>query len=185
MSSERKIRVRELPSEFSADNERDLQSIDTIVIHTMYNPVSETPYDPLACKQVLDQYGVSSHYLIDRDGTIWQMIPENRQAWHAGISQMPLPDGRSSVNTFSIGIELIANEIDGPGEAQYHSLAILIGNIYTRMPITSIVGHNDIAPERKSDPWKFNWVKFKNKLRRLVNINRFKIIGPPASYDKR
>lgn len=175
-----KLTIQELKSEFGSDDERDLQSIDTVVIHTMYNPESERPYDPQACKQILDQYEVSTHYLVDRAGIIWQLVPENRRAWHAGISQMPSPDGRSGVNSFSVGIECVANETDGLTEVQYQSLAALVASISERLPIANIVGHKDIAPERKTDPWGFDWAKFQANLSEFTNIDRFRMVGPQS-----
>lgn len=174
----RKFSILELKSEFSGDDERDLRSVDTIVIHSMYNPLSKYPYNPAECKAILDHYEVSAHYLIYRTGVIWRLVQENKQAWHAGESQMPAPDGRSRVNSFSVGIELIANETDGITELQYHSLTLLIEDISKRLPITNIVGHSDIAPGRKTDPWGFDWKKFRGQLSRLINTDRFKMIGP-------
>src|SRR5262245_59605715 len=80
--------------------------IDTVVIHaTVLDNMSEVVLhfsDP--------QNKVSSHYTIDRDGTVTAHVPEDLRAWHAGVSRMN--DGRTAVNDFSIGIELV-NRNDG------------------------------------------------------------------------
>src|SRR5258705_9724909 len=80
--------------------------IDTIVIHA-------TVLDNM--REVIEHFSssqsrVSSHYTIDRDGTIVSHVPEAARAWHAGVSRMK--DGRANVNDFSIGIELV-NRNDG------------------------------------------------------------------------
>ncbi len=72
-----------------------------------------------------------------------------------------MPDGRKNVNDFSIGIELDGTMTSGFTDAQYTSLRALIADIKTRNKISSIVGHSDIAPGRKTDPWQFDWEKLK------------------------
>jgi N-acetyl-anhydromuramyl-L-alanine amidase AmpD len=70
-----------------------------------------------------------------------------------------MADGREGVNRFSIGVELINSTIDLPTNAQYDSLSKLIIDIKTRHNIRYVVGHSDIAPDRKSDPWNFDFNK--------------------------
>jgi N-acetyl-anhydromuramoyl-L-alanine amidase len=90
-----------------------------------------------------------------RNGKILQFVSTNDRAWHAGVSQL---FEREKVNDFSIGIEL-----EGTGEVpfeeeQYQSLAKIIHALEKEYPIQYIVGHSDIAPERKTDPGKsFDW----------------------------
>jgi pimeloyl-ACP methyl ester carboxylesterase len=136
-------------------------------------------YDWRYCKQILEFYGFSSHYLIDRQGTIRRLVPEGDIAYHAGESRMPAPDGRESVNRFSIGIELIASHEDDDPEVasgreayytneQYQSLGLLLLDLSTRykIPEANIVGHDDIAPKRKKDPGgRFDWKNVKQALR--------------------
>jgi N-acetylmuramoyl-L-alanine amidase len=104
---------------------------------------------------------VSSHYLIDEQpATIYQLVDENRRAWHAGESQWR---GRTWLNSSSIGIELVNQGfIDTPegrvwqpySEAQIAALIVLLNDIVARhqLPLGSIIGHSDIAPQRKTDP---------------------------------
>lgn len=104
---------------------------------------------------------VSAHYLIEENGMVWQMVAETRRAWHAGIAFWA---GRTDINAASIGIEL-----QNPGhehgyrdfpQAQISALVELLGDIRQRHTITDpgIVGHSDIAPDRKLDPGElFPW----------------------------
>jgi N-acetylmuramoyl-L-alanine amidase len=100
---------------------------------------------------------VSAHYLIGRDGKIYQLVAEARRAWHAGDSFW---DGEGDVNSRSIGIE-IDNDGQSPfPQPQIDALLKLLADITSRLgiPRTNIVGHADIAPTRKDDPgvW-FPW----------------------------
>jgi hypothetical protein len=140
------------------------RTIDTIIIHTIYNALGGDIYSLEGILDEYEMYGVAAHYLIDRNGTIYKTAPEEAIAYHAGQSQMP--DGRTNVNNFSIGIELINSEEENPSQAQYQSLAFLVNDIKERYGIspTNILGHKDIAPDRKTDPWNFDWVYFNSLL---------------------
>lgn len=104
---------------------------------------------------------VSSHYLIgDGPATVYQLVDENRRAWHAGDSQW---QGRTWLNSSSIGIEIVnAGYTDTPtgrvwhpySEAQVQALIALLKDIVKRNNIDPrhIIGHSDIAPLRKLDP---------------------------------
>ncbi len=104
---------------------------------------------------------VSSHYLIgDKPATIYQLVDENRRAWHAGDSQW---QGRTWLNSSSIGIEIVnPGFTDTPSgrvwhpysEAQIQALILLLKDIVKRNNIDPrhIIGHSDIAPSRKLDP---------------------------------
>lgn len=104
---------------------------------------------------------VSAHYLIDADGTLYHLVSEADRAWHAGVSYWR---GERDVNSRSIGIEL-----HNPGheygytpfpEPQIATLIDLCQGILKRHPIppAGIVGHSDIAPDRKQDPGElFPW----------------------------
>ncbi len=104
---------------------------------------------------------VSAHYLIgDGPATVYQLVDENRRAWHAGDSQW---DGRTWLNSSSIGIEIVNPGFDTTpngrvwypySEAQIQSLIALLKDIVKRNNINPryIIGHSDIAPLRKLDP---------------------------------
>ncbi len=154
------LEITELSTTWQSDDTRNVQSVDTIVLHSLYNPNVQDGLTIQAAQAVLEESEVSSHYIIDRDGKIYRLVPENRLAWHAGDSQMPAPDSRKKVNDFSIGVELIATQTSGITQAQYVAVVKLSLDIANRLPISAIVGHGDIAPGRKTDPWNFDWKKF-------------------------
>ena len=98
---------------------------------------------------------VSAHLLIDRDGKTTQFVSFTQRAWHAGTSVF---DGRTHCNDFSIGIELEGTDFEPFADAQYRSLNLLIDAILTAYPIKAMLGHADIAPDRKTDPGPyFDW----------------------------
>ena len=104
---------------------------------------------------------VSAHYMIDEEGTTYRLVPEERRAWHAGVSTW---EGERNVNGCSIGIELV-----NPGhefgyrafpEPQMSALVPLLRAILFRhrIPAWRVLGHSDVAPERKQDPGElFDW----------------------------
>lgn len=110
---------------------------------------------------------VSSHLFIRRDGEVVQFVPYQQRAWHAGKSSF---QGRQSCNDFSIGIELEGTDQLPYSDAQYLALAAVSRDIMQQFPAVSlgrIVGHNDIAPGRKSDPGPaFDWPRFRQLLSR-------------------
>lgn len=138
--------------------------IDTIVIHSMYSPNSTDPLSPTQAIDLLNHHKVAAHYLIDRLGNQWCLVPENLRAWHAGESTMPFEhDQRGNVNDFSIGIELIGRPDQTFTKAQYTALRSLCFELMMRYPIRAIVGHDQIAPGRKTDPGKFfDWSELKS-----------------------
>jgi N-acetyl-anhydromuramoyl-L-alanine amidase len=135
-------------------------TIDTVVIHSMNNPLSECgdKFTVEACKACLDHHQVSAHYFIDREGQIVESVSPEKRAWHAGVSKLPC-DGRENLNHSSIGIELIAEETGGMSDSQYQALAKLILSLADRFPLRHITGHSHVAPGRKTDPWEFDWQK--------------------------
>ncbi len=134
--------------------------VDTIIIHSSYNALGKDPYSVDGVLQEYKMYGVAPHYLIDRHGTTYQLVEDKNIAYHAGVSKMP--DGRINVNEFSIGIELIYQKNESPNESQYQSLAKLVKYLQQKynIALSNILGHKDIAPSLKEDPWNFNWQKF-------------------------
>jgi N-acetylmuramoyl-L-alanine amidase len=104
---------------------------------------------------------VSSHYLVEEDGRVFRMVPEERRAWHAGVSYWR---GETDMNGASVGIEIV-----NPGhefgyrpfpDSQIASVIALVADIRTRWTVEDvrIVGHSDVAPTRKQDPGElFPW----------------------------
>lgn len=97
---------------------------------------------------------VSAHYLIGRDGRIYQLVAEHARAWHAGKSWW---GGQTDVNSASLGIELVNTGSEPFAEAQIVALLALLADIRQRhkIPAANFIGHADVAPTRKSDPSAF------------------------------
>lgn len=107
------------------------------------------------------QAKVSAHYLVEEDGRIFTLVPEERRAWHAGVSFWR---GERDVNAVSIGVEIV-----NPGhewgyrpfpEDQIAAVIGLVSDIRSRWIVEDqdIVGHSDVAPDRKEDPGElFPW----------------------------
>ncbi len=104
---------------------------------------------------------VSSHLLIERDGTLTQFVSLDDRAWHAGVSTFC---GRENCNDFSIGIELEGCDTEAYTDGQYKSLADVTGDLMHAYPAITrdrITGHSDIAPGRKTDPGPaFDWERY-------------------------
>jgi N-acetyl-anhydromuramyl-L-alanine amidase AmpD len=137
----------------------DSRTIDTIIIHSSYDALSENPYNTAGLIKEYQQYGVAPHYLIDRQGVVYRLVEDKNVAYHAGTSLVP--DGRKNVNEFSLGIEIMTTKKDAPTEEQYAALQKLIDFLQESYKIKYVLGHNQIAKERKDDPWNFNWDKLK------------------------
>jgi N-acetylmuramoyl-L-alanine amidase len=131
--------------------------IDMLVLHYTGMPSGAAALDRLCDPEAK----VSSHYVIEEDGTIWRLVPEERRAWHAGISYWL---GETGLNLASIGIEIV-----NPGHEwgyrdfpvlQLAAVCDLCLAILSRhaIPARNIVAHSDVAPDRKEDPGeKFDW----------------------------
>jgi N-acetylmuramoyl-L-alanine amidase len=104
---------------------------------------------------------VSAHYVVEEDGRLFRLVPEERRAWHAGKSFWA---GETNINAVSIGVEIV-----NPGhefgyrpfpEAQIATVLALLEDIRERwtVPDGRIIGHSDVAPARKEDPGElFPW----------------------------
>lgn len=141
---------------FQASSER---KIDTIIIHSSYDAIGDDPYSVSGVIAEYKSYGVSPHYLIDRKGKVYRLVEDKNIAYHAGESKMP--DGRTGVNAFSIGVEMLTTKKDKLTSAQYSALKLLIADLKGKYKIGDVLGHNQIAPGRKDDPWNFEWNKLK------------------------
>jgi len=121
-------------------------------------------YNLESIKSMFEFYGVSAHYVVDRSGKIFELVSPELLAFHAGPSKLPI-DGRTSVSGFSIGIELLADEHDGYTESQLNALVNLSKELMLRFPIKTLCRHSDVAPERKTDPWGFDWDGYVREIR--------------------
>jgi N-acetylmuramoyl-L-alanine amidase len=131
--------------------------VSMIVLHYTGMPDAAGALDRLTSPESR----VSAHYLVDEDGTVFQLVDESKRAWHAGKSHWR---GVTDVNSASVGIEIV-----NPGhefgyrpfpDEQIASLIPLVSAIKERHAIGrgNIVGHSDVAPARKEDPGElFPW----------------------------
>jgi hypothetical protein len=131
------------------------RTIDTIVLHSSYDALGSDPYSIKGIIKEYEEYGVSAHYLIGRDGAVYRLVAEENVSYHAGVSKVP--DGRTNVNDFSIGIELVNTTTGKYTDDQYEALKALLASLKKKYDIKYILGHSDIAPDRKTDPWNFDW----------------------------
>lgn len=135
------------------------RTIDTVVLHSSYNNQGGDRYSADKVIGIWKSYEVAPHYVIDRKGNILRLVEDEDIAYHAGNSKMP--DGRTNVNGFSIGVEILNAEDDEYTNAQYGAVNDLIAYLKQKHGVKYVVGHDDIAPGRKTDPWNFDWKKLK------------------------
>ncbi|GAB4272611.1 MAG: N-acetylmuramoyl-L-alanine amidase [Pararhodobacter sp.] len=132
---------------------RDGQTPELIVLHYTEMASAEAALQRL-CDPATE---VSAHYLIARDGRLWQLVDEPARAWHAGAGEWL---GRGDVNSRSIGIEL-DNDGHSPFSAPLMAaLEALLPAIMARwsIPARGVIAHSDLAPARKTDPGpRFDW----------------------------
>ena len=152
--------------------------IEVIVIHAISLPPGEYGNDFIAqlFTNRLDETAhpyfaklrglkVSAHFLIKRSGELMQFVSTKNRAWHAGESAFR---DRQCVNDFSLGIELEGCDEEPFASSQYQILGDLIRCLTAHYPAIrrdNIIGHNDIAPTRKTDPGPhFDWQKLHRQL---------------------
>lgn len=134
------------------------RNINAVIVHSTFNNSGGEKYDiDLVIKQ-FSRYGVSAHYVIGRDGSIYSLVNEKNVSFHAGKSQ--LPNGQTNLNSCTIGIELMTSFDEAPTEQQIQSLTLLVNDIKKRHSIEFVLRHSDIAPDRKTDPWNMDWEGF-------------------------
>ena len=104
---------------------------------------------------------VSAHYVVDEQGQVFRLVPEESRAWHAGLSSW---EGEGDVNSRAIGIEIVngGHDFGLPGfpDVQIDAVIALLTDILARNALkpSRVVAHSDIAPDRKADPGeKFPW----------------------------
>lgn len=131
---------------------RDGARVELVVLH----------YTVLDCAEALDRLRdpaseVSAHYLIDRDGTLFSLVAEGARAWHAGAGAWR---GAGDVNSRSIGIELVNSGAEPYAAPQMLTLERLLRDLLDRYRLgpAAVIGHSDLAPDRKGDPGpRFDW----------------------------
>ncbi len=137
--------------------------IDTIIIHYTGMETADAALQRLCDPKT----AVSAHYMIDEQGSTFQLVSPELRAWHAGISYW---QGREGLNHTSIGIELVnpGHEFDyRPFPApQIKSLLNLLAKLKDSfsIPVSRFIGHSDVAPDRKQDPGElFPWDQLAQK----------------------
>ena len=142
----------------------------------------DDPYNYDYVRQTFIDADVSIHYLIDREGTVYCFVPEDRSAWHAGKGQwLGNEKYTDKMNKYSIGIELMGigsqqdmagylhdweykkldDSLKGFTDAQYEALAALVKDICQRNHIPfdreHIIGHQEYSPKKKDPGELFDW----------------------------
>jgi N-acetylmuramoyl-L-alanine amidase len=153
------VRIREAPSPNHDDRPADAP-VDMLILH--YTGMVS---GAAAIARLRDPAArVSCHYVVEEDGAVFRLVPEERRAWHAGVSHWR---GHALLNARSIGIEIV-----NPGHEhgyrpfpalQMAAVCELCLGILARHPIPArnVVAHSDVAPDRKDDPGEFfDWEGF-------------------------
>ncbi|NDW53963.1 N-acetylmuramoyl-L-alanine amidase [Aliiroseovarius sp. PrR006] len=126
-----------------------------IVLHYTAMPDPDEALERLCSPK----YEVSAHYLIHRDGRLFQLVDEEMRAWHAGAGSWA---GMDDINSWSIGIEMDNDGASPFSEPQMATLETLLPEIMQRWNIdpAGVIGHSDMAPGRKTDPGpRFDWAR--------------------------
>jgi AmpD protein len=130
----------------------------TGVVEALFTNNLDTGSDPRLAD--LEGVAVSAHLFIDRLGRTTQFVPFDVRAWHAGVSAWR---GREGCNDFAIGIELEGEDHRPYTRAQYRRLDKVLKALldrYPRLSRAAIVGHQEVAPGRKTDPGPaFDWAE--------------------------
>lgn len=135
---------------FTSPNFTDRKkSIEYIIVH-----FTEMPFDLALNRLINKESEVSCHYLIKEDGEIFQLVADNKAAWHAGKSFWK---GESALNQNSIGIELDNLGNNKFSREQINSCLNLSKTLVQKydIPLVNFIGHSDVAPDRKIDPGIF------------------------------
>ena len=136
------------------------EAVDMLVLH--YTGMES---GPAALRQMQSaEKQVSAHYMVEENGEVYRLVPEDMRAWHAGVSRWA---GQEDLNSRSVGVEIVNGGHDfglpnfAPGQIEV--VIELSQSILKRwdIPQVRVVGHSDIAPDRKQDPGeKFPWRDF-------------------------
>ena len=150
------LAIRELLSP-NQDDRPDNTPIDMLVLHYTGMPTAAAAVARLRDPEAR----VSAHYVVDEDGSVIRLVAEERRAWHAGPSWWR---GFTELNDRSIGIEVVNPGHEHGylpfGALQTAAVCDLCLSVMSRHPVQArhVVGHSDIAPDRKQDPGElFDW----------------------------
>jgi N-acetylmuramoyl-L-alanine amidase len=144
-----------IPTRWEPSPNHDERRPNFVILHHTTNRAAEQ-----ALRTLTDpRRAVSSHYLVSRTGTVYQLVDERARAWHAGESNW---GGNSDINSSSLGIELDNDGVEPYPDIQIDALLSLLRDIRQRyqIPAANFLGHADVAPRRKVDPGaNFPWRK--------------------------
>ena len=155
---------------------RSKKKIKFIIIH-----YTGMKYESSALNRLCDiKTKVSAHYFIKKNGSILNLVPPIYEAWHAGKSSWK---DLKSLNKYSIGVEIQNsghdNKYENFTQKQIISTKKLLKYLINKFNVKSknILGHSDIAPNRKKDPGeKFPWKELaKSKLSQWHNLSENKL----------
>ena len=122
---------------------------------------------------------VSCHLMVSRAGRVTRLVGDRQRAWHAGDAWWR---GTSDVNSITLGIE-IANRNDGEPytAAQYTRVAAIVAH-YCRqgLALDDVVGHEAIAPGRKTDPLGWDWARFRATVQHQLHPNTARPVARAA-----
>ena len=153
----------------------DGATIDTVVLHSISLPPGEYGGDGIRqlftntldwsahpYYETIRGLEVSAHFVVRRDGRVLQFVSIDDRAAHAGRSSWA---GRAEANDWSVGIELEGLEGDAFEAAQYATLERLLPAIDRAHAVALVVGHEHVAPGRKTDPGVgFDWADLARRL---------------------
>ena len=141
----------------SPNHDARLAPPDAVILHYTGMQTGEAALERMCDPEAR----VAAHYMVEEDGRVFRLVPEERRAWHAGRSFWR---GETGLNASSIGIEIV-----NPGhewgyrpfpDLQIEAVIGLLDAIRGRwmVPDARILGHSDVAPDRKTDPGElFPW----------------------------
>lgn len=154
------MNIRQVKTPYFNDRKNGIKP-HFLILHYTATATGQEVIDDYFCNPNPPNGEVSAHYMVDCDGSITQFVEESKRAYHAGISFW---DGQDDLNSHSIGIEIV-----NPGhdygyvpfpDAQMDAVVTLCQDILSRhsIPACNVLGHSDIALDRKIDPGElFDW----------------------------
>jgi N-acetyl-anhydromuramyl-L-alanine amidase AmpD len=138
--------VRHLPERCYSRSK--IPSVDGAVVHfiSAKNVLPDDPFNRDAIIGIFEDHKLSAHYLIERDGTLIELVPDLHKAYHAGYSRM---NGRDSCNTFTIGYELVGGTDWAYTDEQIITLGTSLAKQMTSHRFTSewVQGHDKIRAD--------------------------------------
>lgn len=166
-------------AEWKPSPNHGLRKPSVIVLHYTVEDTLEGSRDILSDAE--RKHPVSSHYLLDRDGRLLQLVPDHLAAWHAGAGRWGSLD---DLNQASIGIEIVNTGSEPFPDVQIDALIALLRDLTQRHGISpqQVIGHADLAPGRKIDPGR--WFPWKNLADAGFGLwPHGELVDPPPGFD--